>query len=167
MTIIDTPTRDLSALVRCYDASREIVASFGDRGADPPGSVFSLQRDTAKAIAGTPAGSVADLAAKVAVFWHEAGDRDDLADGMTDPSAVAVLRSILADIEHLAGHGDAGDAELMHRHDEAVAEGNAILATGEDLPGAISDPDGDGDVKSLVADLEALIAGIKRLPGRA
>ena len=66
--------------------------------------VWSLQRDTAKAIAGTPSGSTADFAAEVAMFWHEAGDRDDLADAMTDPSAVAVLRSILAYIERLAGH---------------------------------------------------------------
>ena len=46
-------------------------------------------------------GSIADLAAKVAVFWREAGDGGALANAMTDPSADAVLKSILGELERL------------------------------------------------------------------
>lgn len=71
-----------------------------DGGFDSEGVMWARCRRVVKGLAEAD-GSIADLAAKVSVFWHEAGDGGALANAMTDPGAAAVLKSILGELERL------------------------------------------------------------------
>lgn len=188
MTTTDTTTGDLPALVERYDTLTASIAGITSQHVDIPDEVAEAQRQTAFAIAATPADSIGGVASKAKVFWTEAIDGDDLGSAMTDATVVALLRSIMGDIERLA--------ELVKRHDAAMAEGKAITATGADLPGEITDRQmaleraildtPAADLRSLAVkaafvkkcqgggldaggdpdgDLDALIADIERLAG--
>lgn len=162
MTTTNSTTGDLPALVERYHTLTASIAGITSQHVDIPDEVGKAQRQTAFAIAATPADSIGGVASKAKVFWAEAIDGDDLGSAMTDASVVALLRSIMGDIERLAGCVDAGAddlAELIRRHDAAMAEGKAITATGADLPGEISDRQLDLERAILAtpaADLPAL-----------